>query len=110
MQISTHENNGTCGAFYVGSDRSDKLAAVALRAFHHPIDHVYLATQGRASVGTRIPPGTLLLTSGEATPDSYALKPAPRPGRAGLDDAIRAGEFRMASQPDLNTRSEEPPS
>src|SRR3546814_10319645 len=45
MQISTHENNGTCGAFYVGGDRSDTLAAVALRAFHHTIAHVYVATR-----------------------------------------------------------------
>lgn len=105
--ISTYENRGPCGYFYVGSDK--QLAALnpqARRVFGRPVDMVYPAKNGKVVVGEPLQASTQLVTSTATTPEMYHDKDAPKAGPAGLEEAVQQGLLRKATAADAEAWSD----
>jgi len=100
---STSEDQGPCGYFYVGErENPDKLNQTSRRLFGRPVDLVYLAKNGQIVVGDAIPKGSTVVSSGSITPESFHDKTAPLAGDAALEDAVRKGLLRKATEADLD--------
>lgn len=97
--ISSHDNKGPCGYFYVSTDKLDEVNSVARRLFDRDVDRVYVAKDGRVTVGNDVGSGLAMVTAGR-TPDSYRDPDAPLAGTADLDAAVRKGLLRPATQAD----------
>jgi hypothetical protein len=97
LLISSYDNKGPCGYFYVTPDNLAPLNPLAKRVFGRPVDMVFPATNGKVLVGAALPAGAKLVTSGDTTPESFHDKAAPMAGPAGLEDAARKGLLRKAS-------------
>lgn len=104
--ISTYDNRGPCGYFYVTSDNLGSLNPKARAVFRRPVDMVYPAVNGKVVVGDPIAAGTKLVTSVEVPPESYYDKSAPIAGPAGLEDAVRNGLVRKATAADAEAWSD----
>jgi uncharacterized protein YecT (DUF1311 family) len=101
---SSSENKGPCGSAIVVEEESAllRLNPMSRRLFGRPVDLVYLAKNGKAVVGDPVPAGEKLITSDSNPPESFYDKIAPRPGRAGLKDAVRKGLLRKATDADAD--------
>lgn len=106
LLISTHDNRGPCGYFYVSNDSLDKLNPLARQLFGKPVDMVFPAAQGTVVVGDAITPGTKLITSPEVPPEAYRDKNAPLAGEAGLEEGVRKGLLRRATRQDADQWAE----
>jgi hypothetical protein len=104
--VSSYDNRGPCGYFYVGSDNLASLNPLAKRVFGRRVDMVFPAKNGKVVVGEPIPEGMGLLTSPEITPESFLDKTAPIAGPAGLEDAVRKGLLRKATAADVEAWSD----
>jgi len=98
--ISTYENRGPCGYFYVAEDELNKLNPLSRRIFGRPVDIVYPAEKGKASIGEPVAAGAKLISSPDTRVDSFRDMSAPLAGRAGLEDAVRKGILRVATAAD----------
>lgn len=98
--ISSYDNKGPCGYFYVSQDQLGRLNPIAMRAFGQPVDMVYLAKNGSVSVGDAVASSSLV-TSSRIPPDSFRDADAPLAGEAGLQDAVRRGLLREARSEDM---------
>jgi uncharacterized protein YecT (DUF1311 family) len=99
---SSYDNKGPCGYFYVGENDLGKINPMSRRFFGQAVDLVYLAKQGKLSVGEPLPPGVKLITSSATPPESFHDKAAPMAGPAGLEDAVKKGLLRKASKVDVD--------
>ncbi len=110
--ISTYDNKGACGYFYVGSDNLASLNPYARRLFDRPVDMVYPAKDGRVVIGDPLGFGTALVTGTGSTVESYLDQKAPLAGQAGIDALVRDGFLREARTDDaqawVNTQSSLP--
>jgi len=106
LLVSSYDNRGPCGYFYVASDNLAPLNPLAQRVFGRRVDMVFPAKHGKVVVGEPIPEGTDLLTSAETTPESFLDKTAPIAGPAGLEDAVRKGLLRRATAADMEAWSD----
>ena len=99
--VSTYDNQGPCGYFYVTAEKAGTLNPVARRAFGQPVDMVYPARDGRVVVGQALQGGAALSTAASAKPDD-AFKVAERlaGGQAGLAHAVSQGWLREARPED----------
>jgi len=104
--VSSHDNKGPCGYFYVDPNNLAPLNPLSKRVFGRPVDMVYPATKGEVLVGQAIPGSAKLVTSAEITPESFQDKSAPLAGRLGLEDAVRKGLIRKATAADAEAWSE----
>jgi hypothetical protein len=95
--ISTYDNKGPCGYFYVAGDQLSSLNPKARSLFGRPVEMVYPATNGRVVVGEALSGGTGLVTAVGVTPESYRDPSAPIAGLEGLEDAVRKGLLRRAT-------------
>jgi hypothetical protein len=101
--ISTYDNKGPCGYFYVSAERAGTLNPIARRAFGRPVDMVYLAQQGRVLVGDSLgDAGGLITDAGARRDESFRIADAQLAGEAGLAYAVSQGWLRKASQADAN--------
>jgi hypothetical protein len=100
--ISTFDNKGPCGYFYVGEDGLERINPMARQLFGRPADRIYKASRGKVVVGEPIGAGVVMLTSPDIRPDSFADPTAPLAGRAGVDEAVRRGTLRPATQADID--------
>jgi hypothetical protein len=100
--ISTFENKGPCGYFYVGEDGLERINPLARQLFGRPADLVYKANRGKVVVGEPIGAGVVMLTSTDVRPDSFVDRGAPLAGRAGVEEAVRRGTLRPATQADID--------
>lgn len=98
--LSSYDNRGACGYFYVSQDRLEKLNPLAQRMFGRNVDMVYLAGNGSVTIGAATTPGALV-TSPRVSPDAFRDPDAPLAGPAGLRDAVAKGLLREAAQADL---------
>lgn len=98
--ISSYDNKGPCGYFYVSQDQLGRLNPIAMKAFGQPVDMVYLAKNGSVSVGDAVSSSSLV-TSSRIAPDSFRDTDAPPAGEAGLQDAVRRGLLREARSEDM---------
>ena len=99
--VSTYDNKGPCGYFYVTAEKAGTLNPVARRAFGQPVDMVYPARDGRVVVGQALQGGATLSTAASAKPDEV-FKVAERlaGGQAGLAHAVSQGWLREARPED----------
>lgn len=101
--VSTHDDKGPCGYFYVSAEKAGTLNPVARRAFGRPIDMVYPAVQGRVVVGNPLPSGAGLVTDAAAPQvDSFRIADSLAAGEAGLTYAVSQGALREAHQADAD--------
>ncbi|WP_206434385.1 hypothetical protein [Iodobacter ciconiae] len=100
LLLSTYDNLGPCGYFYVTPDNLAPLNPLSKRVFARQVDMVFPATNGKVVVGEPLPAGSKLLTSGETIPELFYDKAAPIAGPAGLEDAVRRGLLRKATAAD----------
>jgi hypothetical protein len=106
LLISSYDNKGPCGYFYITPDDLAPLNPLSKRVFGRPVDMVYPATQGKADVGKPMPAGTMLVRSADITPESFYDRTAPIAGPAGLEDAVRRGLLRKATAADAEAWSD----
>ncbi len=102
LVISTAQNQGLYGYFYIARDKMDVLDRVARRLFGRSVDSVYPARDGKVLVGNTLPPGITLVTSKETPPESFHDTNAPLAGRLGIEDAVRKGILRNATEADVD--------
>ena len=100
LLVSSYENRGPCGYFYVTPDNLAPLNPLSKRVFAHQVDMVFPATNGKVVVGEPMSAGTKLVKSSETSPESFYDKVAPIAGPAGLEDAVRKGLLRKATTVD----------
>lgn len=98
--ISTYDNRGPCGYFYVTTDKLESLNPKARSLFGRAVNMVSPAANGYVVVGEPIAAEVKLVTSTDISPESYHDKSAPLAGPAGLEDALRNGLLRKATASD----------
>jgi hypothetical protein len=98
--VSTYDNKGACGNFYVDAKRLENLNPISRRIFSKSVDLVYPAQQGKLVLGEPITKELSLLTSTEITPEEYQDRSAPLAGAKGVDDALQRGFIRRATDAD----------
>ena len=98
--ISSYNNKGACGYFYISETEIQTLNPLARKIFGRPVDMVFLAKDGTVVVGDPPTPEMTLITAKDSPPESYFDKSAPLAGPAGIEDALRKGLLRKATQAD----------
>ena len=104
--VSTYDNRGPCGYFYVAPDNLGPLNPLSKRIFGRPVDMVFPAENGKVVVGAPVSVEIKLLTSRDVTPESFRSKSAPIAGPAGLADAVNKGLLRKATAADAEAWSD----
>ncbi|MEA3152471.1 MAG: hypothetical protein QOK44_60 [Betaproteobacteria bacterium] len=98
---STYDNKGACGYFYLSAQGApEQLNPLARKLFGKPVDLVYPAAQGAAMVGERVVNVNDMVTHPATPPESFRNPSAPLAGPAGLEDGVRIGALRRATQSD----------
>lgn len=101
--VSTYDNKGPCGYFYVTAEKAGTLNPVARRAFGRPVDMVYPAAQGRVVVGNPLSSANGLITDAEAAgAASFRVADSLAGGEEGLAYAVSQGWLREARQADAD--------
>lgn len=101
--VSSYDNKGPCGYFYVSAERASRLNPVARQVFGRPVDMLYPAREGKVVVGDPLASGDALVTDRSArTPESFRRADAQLAGPAGLERAVRDGYLRPATQADVD--------
>lgn len=98
--ISSYDNKGACGYFYMAGDGLQKVNPLSRQLFHKEVEMVYPATKGSAVVGAALPAGAKVQSSSSKPPESYRDNTAPIAGLAGLEDAEKKGLLRKATDAD----------
>jgi len=98
--VSSYDNKGACGYFYVNADDVGNLNPMAQRVFARSVDRVYPARDGRVVIGDTLPAGVALVTGNGPTPESFRNPNAALAGPAGIADAVRKGLLREATDAD----------
>lgn len=106
LLVSSYDNKGACGYFYVTPDNLAPLNPLSKRVFGRPVDMVYPATTGKVEIGRPLPTGATLIKSADLTPESFFDKNAPMAGPAGLEDAVHKGLLRKATPTDAQAWAE----
>lgn len=105
--ISTYKNKRACGYLYLdqiqNQARFNELNKQVYLLFEKQINMIYPVYDGKVLVGIPLSSKTKLLTSTENTPTSFRDKSAPLAGKLGLDEAIKLGVLRMATNEDAQT-------
>lgn len=101
VQISTYDNKGACGYFYVAPKNAGRLNPIARRVFGRAVDMLYPAHDGKVVVGAPLPAGAALVTDGGAKAVSaFRLPNSSLAGPAGLEQGVRDGFLREADASD----------
>lgn len=101
--VSTYDNKGPCGYYYVTAEKAHTLNPVARRAFGRAIDMVFPAAQGSVVVGDPLAPGTELVTDASARPAAaFRVAESRAAGEAGLAYAVSRGWLREATRSDAD--------
>lgn len=104
--ISTYDNHGACGHFYVSADNLEPLNPLSERIFGRPVDMVFLSKNGSVLVGNPLVEKATLVSSNDVTPESFRDETAPIAGAAGLADALHNGLLRKATSADADAWSD----
>ena len=101
VRISTYDNKGACGYFYVAPKNAGRLNPIARRVFGRPVDMLYPAHDGKVVVGEPLAAGTALVTDGSARAvPEFRLPNSSLAGQAGLEQGVRDGFLREADASD----------
>lgn len=99
---ATYDNKSACGYFYVNTDNLRSINPLSQRLFQRNVDMVYPAQNGSVTVSDAGFTPVNLVRSNAVTPESFRDRNAPLAGMAGLDDGVRKGLLRNATQADLD--------
>jgi hypothetical protein len=105
LLVSSTNEKGPCGYLSMSGNLTE-LNPLSRRVFGRPVDLVYPAIKGQADIGKPMPPGATLVRSRDVTPESFHDKNAPLAGEAGLEDAVRKGLLRKATEADAEAWAE----
>jgi hypothetical protein len=98
--VSSYDNKGPCGYFYVTAEKAPTLNPVARRAFGRGIDMLYPAKNGSVLVG---PAAGGMITDAAAQDDgAFRIADEMAAGEAGLAYAVSRGWLREATQSDAD--------
>ena len=101
--VSTHDNKGPCGYFYVTAEKAPTLNPIARRAFGRGIDMLYPATQGSVLVGASASTAGAMVTDASALDDAaFRIADDMAAGEAGLAYAVSRGWLRAATRADMD--------
>ncbi|MEJ2480088.1 MAG: hypothetical protein P8Y78_07885 [Acidihalobacter sp.] len=101
--ISTHDNRGPCGYFYIRNSRNTVLNPTSRKLFGKSVDLVYAGDKsGRLVLGKPIDGSTRLVTAANGSPESFRDTSTPLAGQAGLDEALAKGLIRRATARDAD--------
>jgi hypothetical protein len=100
--ISSADNHGPCGYFYVTESTLQRLNPMARRVFGRSVNMTFPAENGRVVIGEALQKDTKLVTSADISPADFYAKDAPMAGPAGLEDAVRKGLLRKATEKDAD--------
>ena len=98
--VSTYDNTGPCGHFYVTADKAPTLNPIARRAFGRGIDMLYPATQGSVLVGAAA--GGMITDASAQDDTAFRIADDMAAGEAGLAYAVSRGWLREAMQSDAD--------
>jgi hypothetical protein len=98
--VSTYDNKGPCGYFYVTADKAPTLNPIARRAFGRGIDMLYPAAQGSVLVGAAA--GGMITDASARDDDAFRIAESMAAGEAGLAYAVSRGWLREAMQSDAD--------
>jgi hypothetical protein len=104
--ISTYDNKGTCGYFYLNSNGQNPINPISRRLFGRPVDMVFPVKDGKVVVGDPLETNSKLVTSPLVSPQSFHDKSSPIAGPAGLEDAVQKGLLRNATMADAEAWSD----
>lgn len=97
---NSYDNRGPCGYVVIGENRLTELNPYSRKVFGRPVDMVYFARNGIATVGEPLKPGDPMVTSKETPPDSFIDRSKPLAGPEGLKDAVAKGLIRPSTEKD----------
>lgn len=101
--ISTYDNRGPCGYFYIRNSRNTALNPTSRKLFGKSVELVYIGDKsGRLVLGKPIDAGTKLVTAADSSPESFRDPSTPLAGQAGLDAALAKGLIRRATPRDAD--------
>lgn len=98
--VSTYDNKGTCGYFYIKEEGSNALNPGSRILFNRQVNMVFIAKNGSVVVGSDISDSDSLITSADTSPSSYNDKSASLAGVPGLENAVKLGLLRVATKED----------
>ena len=98
--VSTYDNKGPCGYFYVTAEKAATLNPVARRAFGRGIDMLYPASQGSVLVGAAA--GGMITDAAAQDDIAFRIGEDMAAGEAGLAYAVSRGWLREAMQSDAD--------
>lgn len=112
LNYGTEERQAPCKSnIYVVPSRSSDaeknknrkhLDLLAKEVYGRTTDRIYNVTNGRVVIGEPLVAGTKILTSQDIPPESFFDPSAPLAGIAGVQDAMKKGILRQATDLDAN--------
>lgn len=101
--VSSFDNKGPCGYFYIGKENNAALNPKARALFGRAVELVYPGDKkGRIVVGDPLTASEKLITSSITPPESFRDVNAPLAGQAGLEEAVAKGILRRPAPDDLS--------
>lgn len=101
--ISSYDNKGSCGYFYIGKGQNSSLNPKARSLFGKPVELVFMGDKtGKIVIGDELSSTDKLVTSAKSSPKSFKDLNAPLAGKVGLKDAVSKGILRPATIADAN--------
>lgn len=97
---NTHDTRGPCGFLIASGEKPETLDSYSYGLFGRNFDKVFKAENGKVVMGDPITPATKLFTSNDVAPESFHDKSAPLAGDSGLEEAVRKGQLRKATETD----------
>jgi len=105
--ISSYDNKGACGYFYVSSEDDYRINPMSRKLFGKDADMIYPASNGKVVIGKPISTGmNLQRADDDPSVESFRDTKAPLAGSAGLEEAVRYGLIRPATQQDAEAWAE----
>ena len=99
--ISSYEDKGACGHFYINKRANKKLNPRARKLFGQAVDLVYPGdSSGTIHVGKSTTSKIKFLTSSATPPESYRDTSQSLAGPMGLQSAVKSGHLRRATRAD----------
>ncbi|MES2535982.1 MAG: DUF2339 domain-containing protein [Pseudomonadota bacterium] len=99
--LSTYVSSSPCGYFYLSQENAGKADMLMKKIFGRSAQIYFIANDGRIDFGQPAPPQAFS-QSGGVTVDSYRDRNAPLAGKDGLDQLMKEGKLRIATQADLD--------
>lgn len=102
LLISTYDNDGECGYFYLTPEKYGILNPLSKKLFGQVVEMIFpLDDSATVVVGEPIEGSPQLLSSNDTTVESFFDPTAPLAGPAGIEEALEKGLLREATEEDV---------